>query len=299
MRQRLMLSRRGPDTLRAWETDAPQVDLVPGGAHGTHGTNCTGTCALNVYVKNGIVWREEQQGEYGRSEDAPDYGPRGCQKGLRHAKYMYGKQRILYPMKRVGERGEGKWERVTWDQALAEIADRFIDYSAEFGPRSISFDLGTQMVLKRASSRHWTVQHQRHQLPRRCGRGDCDRVQMTVVEPLLGDTWPLVQVAVLLVGSATRLSANPERTSSGGSYTARVIALFLIHAHAMQQQVGDPSRHASRWPGMIQYFSRRAHRGITFATERPAVLVRAETGIPALGRFLAADAAPTTFRCRD
>jgi len=79
---------------------------------GSHGTNCaSGGCAFNVYVKNGIVWREEQQGEYGSSgEDVPDYGPRGCQKGLRHAKYMYGKQRLLYPMKRVGERGEGKWD---------------------------------------------------------------------------------------------------------------------------------------------------------------------------------------------
>ena len=31
-------------------------------ARGTHGTNCTGNCAFNVYVRNGIVWREEQQG---------------------------------------------------------------------------------------------------------------------------------------------------------------------------------------------------------------------------------------------
>jgi dimethylsulfide dehydrogenase subunit alpha/complex iron-sulfur molybdoenzyme family reductase subunit alpha len=74
-------------------------------ARGTHGANCAGTCAFNVYVKNGVVWREEQQAEYEASGDAPDYGPRGCQKGLRHAKYMYGKQRVLYPMKRVGERG--------------------------------------------------------------------------------------------------------------------------------------------------------------------------------------------------
>ena len=45
-------------------------------ARGTHGTNCTGNCAFNVYVKNGIVWREEQQGEYGFSgDDTPDYGP--------------------------------------------------------------------------------------------------------------------------------------------------------------------------------------------------------------------------------
>ena len=63
---------------------------------GSRGINCTGHCAFNIYVKNGLVWREEQQGEYGRSgEDTPDYGPRGCQKGTRHSKYMYGRQRVL------------------------------------------------------------------------------------------------------------------------------------------------------------------------------------------------------------
>ncbi|MGI9342360.1 MAG: molybdopterin-dependent oxidoreductase, partial [Gammaproteobacteria bacterium] len=121
-------------------------------AHGTHGTNCQGGCAFNVYVKDGIVWREEQQGEYGKSDpDAPDFGPRGCQKGLRHAKYMYGKQRVLYPMKRVGERGEGKWERVSWDDALADIADRFLDTVVAHGPESVTFGMGTQMAMKRAS----------------------------------------------------------------------------------------------------------------------------------------------------
>ena len=120
--------------------------------HGTHGTNCQGGCAFNVYVKDGIVWREEQQGEYGKSDpDAPDYGPRGCQKGLRHAKYMYGSQRVLYPMKRVGERGAGQWERVTWDEALADIADRFLDTCVEHGPESVTFGMGTQMAMKRAS----------------------------------------------------------------------------------------------------------------------------------------------------
>jgi DMSO reductase family type II enzyme molybdopterin subunit len=118
---------------------------------GTHGINCAGTCAFNVYVKNGIVWREEQQAEYGASGDSPDYGPRGCQKGLRHSKYMYGPQRILYPMKRVGERGAGKWERVTWEQATTEIADCFIDVATQHGPQAISLGTGTQLSLKRAS----------------------------------------------------------------------------------------------------------------------------------------------------
>jgi dimethylsulfide dehydrogenase subunit alpha/complex iron-sulfur molybdoenzyme family reductase subunit alpha len=118
---------------------------------GTHGTNCAGNCAFNVYVKNGIVWREEQQGEYGSSGDAPDYGPRGCQKGLRHAKYMYGPQRVLYPMKSIGERGDGKWERISWEQATTEIADKFLDLVVKYGPECISYGSGTQMALKRGS----------------------------------------------------------------------------------------------------------------------------------------------------
>ncbi|MSR08225.1 MAG: twin-arginine translocation signal domain-containing protein [Gammaproteobacteria bacterium] len=119
---------------------------------GSRGINCSGHCAFNIYVKNGIVWREEQQGEYGRSgEDTPDYGPRGCQKGIRHSKYMYGKQRVLYPMKRVGERGAGQWERVSWDQAISEIADKVIEHATQSGPDSITFAMGTQMILKRAS----------------------------------------------------------------------------------------------------------------------------------------------------
>jgi len=120
-------------------------------AHGTHGTNCMGNCAFDVYVKNGIVWREEQQGMYGGYSDVPDYGPRGCQKGLRHSKYMYGPQRVLYPMKSVGERGNGKWERISWEQATTEIADRFLDLAVKHGPECISYGSGTQMALKRAS----------------------------------------------------------------------------------------------------------------------------------------------------
>ncbi|MDH5254332.1 MAG: molybdopterin-dependent oxidoreductase, partial [Gammaproteobacteria bacterium] len=122
-------------------------------AHGTHGTNCAGTCAFNVYIRKGIVWREEQQGMYRPSgDDLPDYGPRGCQKGLRHARYMYGPQRILYPMRRVGERGSGRWERVSWDDATNAIADKFLDLATTVGPECVTYGSGTQMSVKLASS---------------------------------------------------------------------------------------------------------------------------------------------------
>ena len=141
----------GDDSYRVWEDLMRTKWTWDKVAHSSHGVNCAGHCAFKVFVKNGIVWREEQQGEYGATEDAPDYNPRGCQKGVRHSKYMYGKQRVLYPLKRVGERGEGQWQRISWDQACDEIADKYIDHWLSSGPASMSFAMGTAMLLKKAT----------------------------------------------------------------------------------------------------------------------------------------------------
>src|SRR3990172_10391355 len=63
--------------------------------------------------------------------------PTGCQKGCAWREFLYGKERLLHPLKRAGERGEGKWRRITWDEALTEIADAIIDALQEVGPESI------------------------------------------------------------------------------------------------------------------------------------------------------------------
>ena len=64
---------------------------------------------------------------------------------------MYGRQRVLYPMKRAGPRGSGRWERISWEQAASEIADKFIEHATQSGPGSISFAMGTAMIVKRAT----------------------------------------------------------------------------------------------------------------------------------------------------
>jgi DMSO reductase family type II enzyme molybdopterin subunit len=114
---------------------------------GTHHSNCGyQRCAWNVYVKDGVVWREEQAANYKQTNpDLPDFNPRGCQKGACYSDRMYDQSRLTAPLKRVGERGEGKWKRISWDQALAEIADKFIDamISEQDGPGSIYWDLGS------------------------------------------------------------------------------------------------------------------------------------------------------------
>ena len=55
---------------------------------------------------------------------------------------LYAQDRLQYPMKRVGERGEGRWEQISWDEALTTIADRFGEIKKEYGAEAIDFHYG-------------------------------------------------------------------------------------------------------------------------------------------------------------
>ena len=116
----------------------------------SHLTNCAyqQACNFNLYVKDGVVVREEQAANYPRRNDplVPDFNPRGCQKGACYVHRVYDPTRIKYPMKRVGERGQGKWKRVSWDQALTEVADAIIDTATKEGPDAIVQAGGTRVM---------------------------------------------------------------------------------------------------------------------------------------------------------
>ena len=106
----------------------------------THSANCTGSCSWKVYVKDGVMVREEQAADYPAiSAELPDYNPRGCQKGACFVEYVHGAQRIKYPLVRAGERGEGKWHRVSWDEALRKIAVALVDNIYQHGPDTNTF----------------------------------------------------------------------------------------------------------------------------------------------------------------
>ena len=108
--------------------------------HSTHNrANCMSACAWNVYVKDDIVWREEQSQAYdeGGRGGAPDFFPRGCQKGACYSKLMASPQRLRYPLERVGPRGSGKWKRISWDEALDKVADAIIAAATVHGTESV------------------------------------------------------------------------------------------------------------------------------------------------------------------
>ncbi|MGZ3181288.1 MAG: molybdopterin-containing oxidoreductase family protein [Telluria sp.] len=80
--------------------------------------DCPDTCALLVTVENGVA--TEVKGD-------PDHPPTAgvlCTKVARYTERTYHPDRLLHPLRRVGRKGEGKFERITWDEALDTIADR-------------------------------------------------------------------------------------------------------------------------------------------------------------------------------
>jgi len=130
---------------RSWEDLYRQRWVWDRVARGTHYVNCwyQRGCNWNVYVKDGIVWREEQAATYPRTNaEVPDFNPRGCQKGACYSQRMYDAARVRYPLKRVGPRGAGTWQRISWAQAFGEIADQIIGVLTTDGPGAVVWDSG-------------------------------------------------------------------------------------------------------------------------------------------------------------
>ena len=82
--------------------------------------NCEAACGLVAYIDKTTGKIEKFEG----NPEHPASRGRNCAKGPATLNQVYDPERVMYPMKRVGERGEGKWERITWDTALDEIGSR-------------------------------------------------------------------------------------------------------------------------------------------------------------------------------
>ncbi len=97
--------------------------------------NCMGGCPLDVHVRNGKVVLVS-------ASVCPDQRyQRVCMKGLTHPQRMYMESRILYPLRRAEgtARGEGAWERISWDEAISAICDSWKKIIAEDGPQAIGW----------------------------------------------------------------------------------------------------------------------------------------------------------------
>ncbi|MBN1316166.1 MAG: molybdopterin-dependent oxidoreductase [Anaerolineales bacterium] len=90
-------------------------------------------CGLNVTVEDGRIERVE-----GMREHPANHG-RLCPKGLASSQLVSDPNRLRTPMRRVGERGEGRWAAIPWDEALDEIASKLLETRHTNGPESVGF----------------------------------------------------------------------------------------------------------------------------------------------------------------
>jgi len=99
--------------------------------------SCHGACGVIAHVKDGKVIKVEGD------PDSPISHGTMCAKGLAITQLAYHPDRILHPMKKVGEKLSGEWERITWDEALDTIAAKFQAIVDEYGPEYIVVGQGT------------------------------------------------------------------------------------------------------------------------------------------------------------
>jgi anaerobic selenocysteine-containing dehydrogenase len=103
------------------------------GVYPTTCWECSTWCGALAKVEGGRVV------DYGPNPGHPYSKGAFCIKGIRGAPGItYGPNRLLHPMRRVGARGEGKWARIAWDEALDEMADRLAEVRRKHGPEAIA-----------------------------------------------------------------------------------------------------------------------------------------------------------------
>jgi anaerobic selenocysteine-containing dehydrogenase len=104
--------------------------------------DCYDTCSIVTRVRNGRLHSIEANGKQPFTQGFL------CPKGQNLSQYVYSKQRVLYPLKRDGPKGKAKFRRISWEEALNEIAEEIGTRSAAYGTDSIlQYDYAGTMGL--------------------------------------------------------------------------------------------------------------------------------------------------------
>jgi thiosulfate reductase/polysulfide reductase chain A len=97
------------------------------------------------HVRCGVLVQFEDGHAVGIKGDPENPLNRGalCERGKLMLEHLYNPARLNYPLKRAGQRGEGKWRQITWEQAMDEIAAKLGALRDQFGPETLAFSRGT------------------------------------------------------------------------------------------------------------------------------------------------------------
>lgn len=127
---------RQPSTAAA-ATQSPITEVV---------SSCTLECIHCSLVA------EIQDGKVINVKGNPKHNTQPCLRGRSRVQMMYGEDRVLYPRRNVGEKGNPKWERISWDEALDLIAEKINETIAKHGPKGILYMSGSGNFASLAGS---------------------------------------------------------------------------------------------------------------------------------------------------
>ncbi len=108
--------------------------------------DCPDTCALEVHVKDGVAIKV-----MGAAAHAPTAGVL-CTKVARYTERTYHPDRLLHPMRRIGKKGEGRFERISWETAIAAVAERLKATAAEDPEQILPYSYAGTMGLVQGES---------------------------------------------------------------------------------------------------------------------------------------------------
>ena len=97
---------------------------------------CSTCCPINAYVKDNKMISVEGNREFVGHEG------KICAKGAAATQFLYHKERVLYPMKRIGERGSGEFQRISWEEAYTLVQERLNNIKKVYGGKSVVFYSG-------------------------------------------------------------------------------------------------------------------------------------------------------------
>ena len=104
---------------------------------------CHPRCGTLLHYENGKVVKVTGDPDHPINRGAI------CERGRLMLDHLYHPQRLNYPLKRVGKKGEGRWEQISWDQALDEVAEKLSNLRDKYGAETLAFTHGTKRTY------HW------------------------------------------------------------------------------------------------------------------------------------------------